>query len=264
MNVTHSILGLTVRALYKVLAFSIALTLAWASVALADDLTNRIDGTPDATLENISLNEGATQSVAFRVLQVGGDGEPGGACNFDAGEQLGVALSSSNTSVATVSPQTLTFTACGVDQNVTVTAGARGTSNITMTEGSNTTGPGAFTYAMASFTATVNNLAPSISNIADQATSEDTSTGNIAFTVGDPGTPPGNLTVTGSSSNTTLVPNSNITFGGSGANRTLAVAPAANQSGTTTITVTTSDGVATATDTFVLTVNAVNDPPDRK
>jgi hypothetical protein len=142
--------------------------------------------------------------------------------------------------VATVSPQTLTFTACNQDRNVTVTAGARGTATISVAQasgaGSNTTGSGTYDYAPASFTVTVNNIAPTLSDIADQSTNEDTSTGPIAFTVGDAGTPAGNLTVTGSSSNTTLVPNSNISFGGSGANRTLTVTPAAGQTGTATIT----------------------------
>ena len=67
--------------------------------------------------------------------------------------------------------------------------------------------------------------------------------------------------MSGSSSNTTLVPNGNIVFGGSGANRTVTVTPAANQSGTATITVTVSDGALTASDTFVLTVTPVNDAP---
>ena len=43
--------------------------------------------------------------------------------------------------------------------------------------------------------------------------------------------------------------------------RTVTVTPAANQSGTTTLTVTVSDGTLTASDTFVLTVTAVNDAP---
>jgi VCBS repeat-containing protein len=40
------------------------------------------------------------------------------------------------------------------------------------------------------------------------------------------------------------------------------VTPETNQSGTATITVSVSDGAATTTDTFVLTVNALNDPPN--
>ena len=60
--------------------------------------------------------------------------------------------------------------------------------------------------------------------------------------------------MSGSSSNTTLVPTANIVFGGTGANRTVTVTPAADQSGSTTITVIVSDGVASASDTFTLTV----------
>ncbi len=37
--------------------------------------------------------------------------------------------------------------------------------------------------------------------------------------------------------------------------------PAANQNGTSTVTLTISDGSLNAQDTFVLTVNAVNDAP---
>src|SRR6185436_4183814 len=53
------------------------------------------------------------------------------------------------------------------------------------------------------------------------------------------------------------VPVSNIVFGGSGANRTITVTPAAGQTGTATITVTVSDGQASAPTSFLLTVNAV-------
>jgi len=98
------------------------------------------------------------------------------------------------------------------------------------------------------------NVAPTISNIADQATKVGMSIGPIPFTVADVNTDP--LTVTVSSSNTTLVPNANLVLGGSGANRTLTIAPAPGQTGTTTITVTVSDGQAQTSDTFVLTVSS--------
>ena len=93
------------------------------------------------------------------------------------------------------------------------------------------------------FVLTVNavNDNPTISDIANQSTNEDTATSAIAFTVGDVETAAASLTLSGASSNTTLVPNVNIVFGGSGANRTVTITPAANQSGTTTITVTVTD-----------------------
>lgn len=111
-------------------------------------------------------------------------------------------------------------------------------------------------------TSPTGNAPPTISDIANQSTNEDTATGSLAFTIGDIETAAGSLTVTATSSNTTLVPNANLVLGGSGANRTLTATPAANQSGTATITVTVTDGNGvTATDTFLLTVNAINDLP---
>src|SRR5439155_22843232 len=88
-----------------------------------------------------------------------------------------------------------------------------------------------YTTLFRSFLLTVNavNDAPTISIIAAQTISEDTATGALAFTVGDVETAAGSLTVTGSSSNTTLVPNANIVFGGSGANRVVTLVPAANR-----------------------------------
>jgi formylglycine-generating enzyme required for sulfatase activity len=100
------------------------------------------------------------------------------------------------------------------------------------------------------------NTAPTISDIAAQTITAGNNTGALAFTVGDAQTAAGSLTVSGSSSNTTLVPNANIVFGGSGANRTVTVTPASSQTGTATITVTVSDGSLSASDTFLLTVNS--------
>jgi hypothetical protein len=100
------------------------------------------------------------------------------------------------------------------------------------------------------------NDGPTISTIANQTTTVGTAVGPLSFTIGDIETAAASLTVSGSSSNTTLVPNANVTFGGSGANRTVTVTPAANQSGTATITVTVSDGQLSTPTSFQLTVNA--------
>ena len=170
---------------------------------------------------------------------------------------LAVTGSSSNT--ALVPNANIVFGGSGANRTVTVTPAANqsGTATITVT-----VSDGALT-ASDTFVLTVNavNDAPTISDIANQTVNEDNATGVLAFIVGDLETAAGSLAVTGSSANTTLVPNANIVFGGSGANRTVTVTPAANQNGTATITVTVSDGALTASDTFVLTVNAVNDAP---
>jgi len=100
------------------------------------------------------------------------------------------------------------------------------------------------------------NSIPTISNINDQTMNKNGNTGALSFTIADSDTTASSLTVTGTSSNSTLVPNSNIVFGGSGGSRTVTVTPASNQSGSATITVTVSDSFSTAPDTFVVTVGA--------
>jgi hypothetical protein len=105
---------------------------------------------------------------------------------------------------------------------------------------------------------------PTIENIADQSTNEDT-VKNVGFNLGDD---TGTLitgaggSITATSSNTTLVPNANLLITGSNGSRNLQITPATGLSGTTTITVTvTATNGRTATDTFDLSVGAVNDPP---
>ncbi len=109
------------------------------------------------------------------------------------------------------------------------------------------------------------NEPPTISSISDQTIEEDGTLSSLSFTVDDPETSDlSNLTLSGSSGNTTLVPNSNISFTGPDAsgNASITAQPASNESGTATITVTVDDGAAsnnTASEQFTLTVNAVPD-----
>jgi hypothetical protein len=110
-------------------------------------------------------------------------------------------------------------------------------------------------------TVTEQNDLPTVSPIADQTIPEDAATGILAFTIGDVETAAASLTVTAASDNTSLVPNSNLSLGGSDANRTIRVTPAANQFGTATITVTVSDGSDSVSETFQVAVTAENDVP---
>lgn len=102
---------------------------------------------------------------------------------------------------------------------------------------------------------------PTIGAIADQSVATGTATAALAFTVGDVETAAAALSVTGSSSNTALVPGAAIVIGGSGAARTVTVTPAAGQSGSSTITITVSDDSMSAVETFVLSVLADTTPP---
>jgi hypothetical protein len=106
------------------------------------------------------------------------------------------------------------------------------------------------------------NAPPTISDVADRSTPAGGSTGPVPFTVSDLDTPLELLGLVASSSNSTLVPGSGVSFGGSGSNRTVTITPAAGQTGTATITLTVTDfGGLTASDTFVLTVTPPPPPP---
>jgi len=103
---------------------------------------------------------------------------------------------------------------------------------------------------------------PIISDIPNQTVHQDEQTEAIPFTLSDPDTPIDSLTLTAASSNTELVPDTSITIGGTGEDRTITVAPAANTKGTATITLKVSDGEWYSTSSFLLTVfNPIDDAP---
>jgi len=173
--------------------------------------------------------------------------------------ELAVTATSSNTTL--IPNNAIAITGSGADRTITVTPAANqsGTATITVTVDDGDGGTVTETFVV---TVTAVNDLPTISNVADQTVNEDTATAGLAVTIGDVETPVANLQLTATSSNTTLVPNANIAITGTGANRTVVVTPAANQSGTATITLTVSDGNGgTSTETFVVNVTAVNDSP---
>ncbi len=105
------------------------------------------------------------------------------------------------------------------------------------------------------------NTPPTISAVNDVDTSEDTSTDLIPFTVDDAETPAGQLVVTATSSDQSLISDANILLGGAGSNRTIQVTPNADQNGSATITINVSDGKAVTSETFLVTVTPMNDDP---
>src|SRR5207245_1231137 len=171
---------------------------------------------------------------------------------------LTLAAQSSNPVLAPVG--NIVLGASAINRTVTITPALNQSGSSTITISVTDTN---FGSTNTSFVLTVNpvNDAPTISSIGSQTINENTALGPVPFTVGDVETPAGNLTVTGVSSNQTLAPNTNIVFGGSGASRAFFITPLNNQTGTTTITLTVSDGVATTSTSFVLTVNFANTPP---
>ncbi len=200
------------------------------------------------TISNVTdqtiSQDSATGALAFTI----GDAET-------AAGSLTVSAASSN--AALVSSTGLALGGSGANRTISVTpiTGKTGTATVTVTVSDGTL------TATDTFKVTVNpvaavNTAPAISRPADQTIAQDTATGAITFTVGDVESSAGNLTVAGSSSNTTLLPSSGIRFGGTGANRTVALTPISGQHGSATVTLTVSDGSLTASTSFALTVTA--------
>jgi hypothetical protein len=95
---------------------------------------------------------------------------------------------------------------------------------------------------------------PSLTTISDRSINQDSSTPAIPFTVADAQTPAASLIPTATSSQPSIVPNANIVFGGTGANRTVTITPAPGQTGITSITISISDGALVARRTFNLAV----------
>lgn len=98
------------------------------------------------------------------------------------------------------------------------------------------------------------NTAPTISSIDPPTATMGTVIGPLAFTIGDTETPAASLTITGASSNATLLPQTGIVFGGDGSSRTVTLTPTAGQTGSSTINLTVSDGSLTAETSFLLVV----------
>ena len=100
----------------------------------------------------------------------------------------------------------------------------------------------------------VTNTPPVISSLSNQTINANSTTGPLAFMIGDAQTPAANLNLSASSSNPTLVPAANISLSGSGSVWTVTVTPASGQTGTATIALTVCDPSLCTTTNFVLTV----------
>jgi len=139
-----------------------ALLLTAAGVARADIIFNNIDTTVDAVAEAMPLNAGgANGTTVLAVSPTNNDGKNG--CNLTSSSVLTLNLGSSQPAVATVSPSSVTFTSCGDTKQVTVTPLTTGSTTVSATVSSNTTG-GSFDLAPATFQ--VNVAAPAPSNTA--------------------------------------------------------------------------------------------------
>jgi hypothetical protein len=105
------------------------------------------------------------------------------------------------------------------------------------------------------------NDVPVLSDVPDQTMEEDGAL-PVAVIIGDVETPAGDLTFTAESSNTNLLRESGILLSGVGSNRVVTLTPVLHEFGSSTITLTVSDGTNSISDTFLLTVTQVVHPPE--
>ncbi len=204
------------------------------------------------SLSNLTINEDAgTQTVGLSGISSGASNES---------QTLVVTATSDNTglipnpSVSYTSPNTTGSLGFAPVSN----ANGAATITVTVNDGAspNSTASTTFTVTVAP----VNDPA-TISDIPNQAVDQGSSLSPVAFAVNDIDNQAASLTVSAKSSDQNLVPDGAISLGGSGVNRTIAIQPASGQSGVATISVSVSDGSASATDTFVFTVNRKGSPP---
>ena len=200
------------------------------------------------TINQTTNEDIATSSIAFTIS----DSENTLTCASS------VSKASSNTAVLALTGIVISGTAPNCSVTMTPVANASGNATVTLTvsDGSLSSND--------SFDLVVNavNDAPTISNVTNQATNEDTSTPAVAFTIDDVDS---SLTcassVSKASSDTSVLALSGIVIAGTAPNCTVTMTPVANASGAATVTLTVSDESLSANDTFDLVVNAINDAP---
>ena len=154
--------------------------------------------------------------------------------------------------------------------NGTLTLNADG--SFTYTPNADYFGADSFTYmaddganqsGVATVSLTINpiNDAPTITGFGDLTIGVNSNTGDLSFTINDIDNDVTTLTVTGSGDNANLIDATSFAFGGTGTDRTVNITPITDAQGIANITITVSDGTATASFFFVLTVRPENLPP---
>jgi hypothetical protein len=137
----------------RALAVMTVASLVMAAAAFADDISNDIDGTIDATAEVLSVAVGGQASTHLYLTPRNGDGDQG--CNLQGTlELVRLSVSSSLPGIATVSPTEVAFRNCSDQPTLTVTGVAPGSTTISVSQISNNTG-GTFNLAPATFTVNV-------------------------------------------------------------------------------------------------------------
>jgi VCBS repeat-containing protein len=196
-----------------------------------------------APVSNQTVAEDSVQSVVLLSLS-----------DVD-GDILGVTVSSADTTLLPLAGLVVSGSGSNRVLSITPAAGRSGSTAVTVVVSDG------LLSSSTTFTVEVTpvNDSPTISSIADQTINEDGILSGIEFTVADDDGETPAVFVT--STNVVLLPPGSLVITGSGSVRQLSIVPAANRFGTAVVTVTVSDGLASSSSSFSLTVTSVNDAP---
>ncbi len=217
--------------------------------------TVTVNAENDAPTLDAIVNRTIAENAGLQTVNLTGIGT--GAANES--QTLTVTATSSNPSL--IPNPTVSYASPSSMGSLTITpaTNANGVATITVTVND---GQAVNNSVTRSFTVTVTevNSAPTISAIANQTIISGTNSGLLNFTIGDVESPVNSLALTASSTVPSLVPVTNIVFGGNGSNRTVRITPVAGLTGISDITLTVNDGAASANTTFRVTVTTP--PPE--
>jgi hypothetical protein len=170
-------------------------------------------------------------------------------------------LSANSSNLALVPLSGIAFGGSGTNRTVRVTPATNqsGTTVITVTVADANGGTARTSFILT--VQAVTNHPPVISAIPDQIVLQGEGVGALPLTIYDQETPAAGLIVRALSSNTNLVPVSNIRLEGTGTNRTITVLPHLNLVGTATVSVVVNDGIFTAQRSFAVSIRSLSEMP---
>jgi RHS repeat-associated protein len=201
---------------------------------------NCVNDTPTITnVSNQSTNEDVAKTVNFTVTDV-----------ETADGSLAVTRSTSNSTLLPVGNIVLGGSGSNRTVRMTPVANKSGTATVTLTvkDGSNATRSDSFVLSV-----NAQNDSPTISSIGRQTISRGSSK-TVSFTVSDVETSADNLVLSVTSSNSSIINSSEVTFSGTGSNRTATIAPDSDSSGDVTLTISVSDNTNNTSRSFAVYV----------
>jgi hypothetical protein len=221
------------------------------STEVSYTLSTPVTDTPPtlSPLPSLALPENAPlQVVSLQGISSGNVSQPG---------TLSVTASSSNPGLIPNPTVSYTSPSTSGTLSFTPTAGSFGSSIITVTVNN---GNPVSNIVSQSFTITVDQP-PTISTISNVVIAVNSQTRALPFTIADAQTDVSGLSVYATASNPGLVTGTNMVLAGTGGSRTITIQPLADQTGTSMITITVSDTIASTSTSFLLSVVPKPAPP---